>query len=87
MEEGYESADYKLKLGAPAPDITLIKRFIRWYIHSSTGTGRLSGKKTPTVRSTQSYAERLFGGFEQATNTEIAEEDRGEIYHVRMLSL
>lgn len=37
MEEGYESAGYKLKSGSPAPDVKLIKCFIRWYIHSSTG--------------------------------------------------
>ncbi|ODM23623.1 hypothetical protein SI65_01212 [Aspergillus cristatus] len=42
-EETYQPPDYELKAGAPAPDIVCIKDFIRRYINSSAGCGRIFG--------------------------------------------
>lgn len=86
-EEKYQPPDYELEPGAPAPDIVCIKDFIRWYIDSSRGCGKVSTNKKPTVRTTCAFAERFFGGFEDATTSKIVQEDRSDIYSVCRFSL
>ncbi|KAJ5975641.1 hypothetical protein N7481_009348 [Penicillium waksmanii] len=56
----------------------MVKGFIRWYADSTIG--RLSNSGKPTVRTTKACAERFFGGFKEATKTEVPEMDRKEIY-------
>ena len=73
-EEKYQPPDYELKPSAPAPDTVCIKDFIRWYIDSSAGRGRVSKNKKPTVRSTCTFAERFFSGFKNATTSEIVQD-------------
>lgn len=85
-EEKYQPPDYELERGTPAPDIVCIKDFIRWYIESSAGRGRVSKNGKPTVRTTCAFAERFFGGFENATTSKIVREDRNEIYPVCVIS-
>ena len=85
-EEKYQPPDYELKRGAPAPDVVCIKGFIRWYIDSSAGCGRVSKNGKPTVRTTCNFAERFFGGFEDVTTSKIVKEDRREIYLVCVFS-
>lgn len=80
MHCDYEQADYKLKRGCPAPDLVVIKDFIRFYVRSVQGDGRLSDTKLPTVRTTLACAERFFGGFEEATGSTITKDDREEVY-------
>ena len=82
MEENYEESGYVLKIGTPAPDITRIKDFIRWYVASADGQGRISEEKKLTVRTTCAFAERFICGFEEATTSKIPGEDRSEIYSV-----
>lgn len=50
--DGLKPPGYEIKEGCPAPDIVLIKQFIRWYIRSTEGVGRLSEKKRGTVQTT-----------------------------------
>jgi hypothetical protein len=82
IEEEYEPSGYQIKPGCPAPNIVVIKDFIRSYVRTVKGTGRLSQNKTATVRTALSCAERFFGGFEEATGSKIVQEDRSEIYSV-----
>jgi hypothetical protein len=77
------SDGYVLGKECPAPDITRIKGFIRWYAHSTKG--RLSSDGRPTVITTLACAERFFGGFETATGNVIAAEDRSETYGVSIV--
>lgn len=81
-EENYEPAGYQLKPGCPAPDIVIIKDFLRSYVCTVKGSGRLSKDKLATVRTTLACAERFFGGFEEATTSKIEQQDRDEIYSV-----
>ncbi|RJE17657.1 hypothetical protein PHISCL_10007 [Aspergillus sclerotialis] len=76
----YEKTGYELKRGCPAPDHVVIKDFIRFYVRSVRGSGRLSDTKLPTVRTTLACAERFFGGFEEATGSTIKKDDRDEVY-------
>jgi hypothetical protein len=76
----YEKTGYELKRGCPAPDHVVIKDFIRFYVRSVQGDGRLSDTKLPTVRTTLACAERFFGGFEEATGSTIKKDDRDEVY-------
>ncbi|KAJ5456181.1 hypothetical protein N7530_011455 [Penicillium desertorum] len=85
IESGRASDGYELEKGSPVPEITLIKEFIRWYVHSTKG--RLDPDGRPTVVTTMACAERFFGGFETATGNMIAEADRSEIYGVFRLTL
>ena len=78
VEERYEPPCYQLQLGSPVPDIVHIKDFIHWCIDSTKG--RLSENKKPTMTSTLACAKRFFGGFEEATKSEIVPSDREEIY-------
>lgn len=87
IEEGYESPGYQIKPGCLAPSIVVIKDFIRSYVRTVKGTGRLSQKKTATVRTATAYAEQFFGGFEEATGSKIVPDDRSEIYSVCRSSL
>ncbi|PLB48229.1 hypothetical protein P170DRAFT_360496, partial [Aspergillus steynii IBT 23096] len=80
IEEGYKSPGYRIKPGCLAPSIVVIKDFIRSYVRTVKGTGRLSQKKTATVRTATAYAEQFFGGFEEATGSKIVPDDRSEIY-------
>lgn len=77
------SDGYVLEKGCPAPDITQIKGFIRWYTYSTKGRLSLDGR--PTVITTLVCAERFFGGFETAIGNMIAIEDRSEIYGVSIV--
>ena len=86
IEEKYQPPDYELQCDTPAPDIVCIKDFLCWYINSSAGSGRISKNGKPTVRSTCTFAERFFGGFEDATTSQIVQEDRTEIYAVCVFS-
>lgn len=81
-EEGYEPAGYQIKPSCPALDFVVIKDFIRSYVRTVRGMGRLSQNKLATVRTALSCAERFFGGFEEATGSKIVQDDRAEIYSV-----
>ncbi|CRL21121.1 unnamed protein product [Penicillium camemberti] len=81
LETRRVSDGYVLEKGCPAPDITQIKGFIRWYTYSTKGRLSLDGR--PTVITTLVCAERFFGGFETAIGNMIAIEDRSEIYGIR----
>lgn len=83
IESGRASDGYELEKGSPVPEITQIKEFIRWYVHSTKG--RLDPDGRPTVVTTMACAERFFGGFETATGNMIAEADRSEIYGVSIV--
>lgn len=79
--EQYQVEGYKLGPGCAIPDHTLIKEFLRWYIHIAEGKISQNGRVvTSTVLN---FAERLFGGFEENMQVTIAPEDRSEIFHVR----
>ena len=86
IEEKYQPPNYELQRDSPAPDIVCIKDSLRWYINSSTGLDRISKNKKPTVRSTCVFAERFFGGFEDATTSQSIQEDQTEIYTICVFS-
>ncbi|RJE18497.1 hypothetical protein PHISCL_09163 [Aspergillus sclerotialis] len=76
VEGNYEESSYVLNIGTPAPNITRIKDFIRWYIASANGQRRLSEEKKLTVRTTCAFAERFICGYKKATTSKIPVEDR-----------
>jgi hypothetical protein len=52
----------------------------------SSTKGRLSDDKKLTLRTAKAYAKRFFSGFIEYIKTEVAKEDRKEIYNVGFLS-
>ena len=65
--------------GCPAPDITTVKGFLRYY--NGTHSGVL--QERPTVSSTINTAERFFAGFERVTGTSVPDADKKEASNVR----
>lgn len=71
---------YTLGSSCAAPDHTLIKEFLRWYSDSARGQKAKNGR--PVMKSVLCCAERLFGGFEESMQINIALEDRKEVFNV-----
>jgi hypothetical protein len=66
--------------GAPAPTLTAVKDFIRFYI--ATSQPRID--VVPTVDSMNSIAEWLFAGFTRVTGTVTDAKERSEVYTVSL---
>lgn len=64
--------------GVAAPDLTTIKDFLRFY----AATSRPVLFDVPTDESINTVAEWFFAGFTRYTRTDIAEEERSEVYNV-----
>lgn len=70
-----------LHAGSPAPDLATVKDFLRFYI--ATSQPRLDADR-PTVDSVNIVAEWFFAGFTRVTGTDTDEEERSEVYNVRV---
>jgi hypothetical protein len=72
-----------LGAGATAPDLATVKDFLRFYI--ATSQPRLDADR-PTVDFVNIMAEWFFAGFTRVTGTDRDEEERIEVYNVRLSS-
>ena len=66
-----------------APDLATVKDFIRFYI--ATSKPQLDKvEKRPTADSINIAAEWFFAGFTRVTGTDTDNEERSEVYNVRL---
>lgn len=70
-----------LRAGAAAPDLAIVKDFLRFYI--ATSRPRLDADR-PTVDSVNIMTEWFFAGFTRVTgtDTDTDEKERSEVYNV-----
>ncbi len=61
-----------------APDLPIMKDFIRF--HAASSSGKIVDLPTPD--SVNAFAEWFFAGFTRVTGTPIIDEDRSEVYDV-----
>ncbi|EED17222.1 conserved hypothetical protein [Talaromyces stipitatus ATCC 10500] len=73
------SGGYKFGPGCATPNHTLIKEFLRWYIHIAKGKISKSGRVVTFM--VLNFTERLFGGFKENMQVTIAPKDRSKIFH------
>lgn len=69
--------------GVAAPELANVKDFLRFYI--ATSQPKLDDK-CPTPDSINTVAEWFFAGFTRVTHTDTDEEERSEVYNVRLSS-